>query len=457
MNGGCLTARGIGAPVRPPTVCVNRADVSDNSGSAWRSCSFVGRDRDRADAEPHRRGSDLASAAVSTPGDPALVVDVDVGAQVVGEAEAIVRPGDPRSPPWMSVPIGSGGGGSWWAIFIRVAILPIPSKRSDGIHETVVMLRSIRMMSPRQWSIHLRRRVTGPGCCTRDHLRGQTPPMLGALAPWSPQSDAATLESGRYTRPQGGSMTITVFLADDNLIVREGVKSLLEFEDDFEVVGQGADYDELVAGADATQPQVIVTDIRMPPDFSREGIDAAKEVRKRHPGTGVVILSPVRRPGLRGVAALRGGGRVRLPAQGPGRRGEPVGAGRYARSPPADRCSTRKIVEGLTTPVRADGTLSNDEEDLLQQVAQGRSRSRPSPCSARRRPPPSTPSVDALFATLAEGLDGRAGRQPQPSQDRSSGRSSIARSRASRSTGCSPAASPTRSSNRVAGPETPRN
>ena len=52
-----------------------------------------------------------------------------------------------------------------------------------------------------------------------------------------------------------------------------------------------ADYDELVDGADATQPQVVVTDIRMPPNFQDEGIEAAKEVRKRHPGTGVVILS----------------------------------------------------------------------------------------------------------------------------------------------------------------------
>ena len=86
-------------------------------------------------------------------------------------------------------------------------------------------------------------------------------------------------------------MPITVFLADDNLIVREGVRALLELQDDLEVVGQGADYDELVEGAEATESQVIVTDIRMPPAFTREGIDAAKEVRKRHPGTGVVILS----------------------------------------------------------------------------------------------------------------------------------------------------------------------
>jgi adenylate cyclase len=88
-----------------------------------------------------------------------------------------------------------------------------------------------------------------------------------------------------------GTSAITVFLADDNLIVREGVRALLALETDLEVVGAAADYDELVAGAAALAPQVVVTDIRMPPSFQQEGIDAAHEIRKRHPGTGVVILS----------------------------------------------------------------------------------------------------------------------------------------------------------------------
>ena len=85
--------------------------------------------------------------------------------------------------------------------------------------------------------------------------------------------------------------TITVFLADDNLIIREGVRALVARQPDLEVVGVAADYDELIAGAEEAAPQVVVTDIRMPPTFQREGIEAAKEVRKRHPGTGVVILS----------------------------------------------------------------------------------------------------------------------------------------------------------------------
>jgi len=89
---------------------------------------------------------------------------------------------------------------------------------------------------------------------------------------------------------------ITVFLADDNLIVREGVRALLGLEPDLEIVGVGADYEELVNGATDAHPQVVVTDIRMPPTFQREGIDAAKEVRKRHPGTGVVVLSQYDEP-----------------------------------------------------------------------------------------------------------------------------------------------------------------
>ena len=82
---------------------------------------------------------------------------------------------------------------------------------------------------------------------------------------------------------------ITVFLADDNVIVREGVRALLALEPDLEVVGTAEDYDGLVAGGEALAPQVVVTDIRMPPTFQQEGIDAAQVLRKRHPGTGVVV------------------------------------------------------------------------------------------------------------------------------------------------------------------------
>ena len=85
---------------------------------------------------------------------------------------------------------------------------------------------------------------------------------------------------------------ISVLLSDDSTIVREGVQALLAREPDIDVVGVAADYDELIESAERTCPRVLVTDIRMPPSHRREGIEAAKEVRRRRrPDTGVVILS----------------------------------------------------------------------------------------------------------------------------------------------------------------------
>ena len=89
-----------------------------------------------------------------------------------------------------------------------------------------------------------------------------------------------------------GEPRITVFLADDSLFVREGVRALLAAQPDLEVVGVAEDFDGLVAGAEALHPQVVVTDIRMPPSFQNEGIEAAKLVRKRHPGTCLLYTSP---------------------------------------------------------------------------------------------------------------------------------------------------------------------
>src|SRR4051812_45050050 len=107
---------------------------------------------------------------------------------------------------------------------------------------------------------------------------------------WHPRADrVCALPIGPGVWPDDGVTLgpITVFLADDNLLVREGVRALLALQPDLEIVGVGADYDELVDGARRTHPQVVVTDIRMPPSFQNEGIDAAKEVRKGAPGTGI--------------------------------------------------------------------------------------------------------------------------------------------------------------------------
>jgi adenylate cyclase len=164
---------------------------------------------------------------------------------------------------------------------------------------------------------------------------------------------------------------ITVFLADDNLIVREGVKALLQRQPDIEVVGVAADYDELIAGAEAAHPQVLVTDIRMPPTFQREGIDAARELRKRHPGTGVVVLSQFDDPEY-AVSLLADGSsgygyllKDRL-AEGDQlvQAVRAVASGGTALDP--------TIVNALVSPVTRDGSLSTSEEDLLRLVAEGK-------------------------------------------------------------------------------------
>jgi adenylate cyclase len=179
------------------------------------------------------------------------------------------------------------------------------------------------------------------------------------------------------------------------------VRALLELEDDFEVLGTAADYDGLVAGAEATSPAVVVTDIRMPPAFGREGIDAAQQVRKRHPGTGVVVLSQFDDPDY-AVALLADGAagyayllKDRV-AEGDqlARAVREVAAGGSMLDP--------AIVAALTRPVRR-GDLTDDEEDLLQQVGAGM------PIKAIAAARKTTPAdvataVERLFVRLAEGL-----------------------------------------------------
>ena len=86
-------------------------------------------------------------------------------------------------------------------------------------------------------------------------------------------------------------MNIRVVLGEDNVLVREGVRALLDASDGIEVAGVAADAPSLIKLADELTPDVVVTDIKMPPNFQLEGIDAAHEIRARHPGTGVVVLS----------------------------------------------------------------------------------------------------------------------------------------------------------------------
>jgi class 3 adenylate cyclase/DNA-binding NarL/FixJ family response regulator len=201
---------------------------------------------------------------------------------------------------------------------------------------------------------------------------------------------------------------ITVFLADDNVLVREGVRALLGLEDDLEIVGVAEDYDQLVDGAHDTKPDVVVTDIRMPPSFQNEGIEAAKEVRKRNPGTGVVILSQYDDPeyaisllgeGAAGYAYLlkdrvSDGNRL-------ARAIREVATGGSMLDP--------EIVQALVAPVRDEGDLTEEQEELLRQIAEGR------PVKAIATSRGTTPeavndAIESVFLELARGASaGRDG------------------------------------------------
>src|SRR5579872_6498415 len=91
-------------------------------------------------------------------------------------------------------------------------------------------------------------------------------------------------------------MAVRVVLAEDNYLVREGVGKLIASEPGLEVVAACADYDSLLEAVEAERPDVVVTDIRMPPTGTDEGIRAANEMRERHPELGVVVLSQYSEP-----------------------------------------------------------------------------------------------------------------------------------------------------------------
>ena len=164
---------------------------------------------------------------------------------------------------------------------------------------------------------------------------------------------------------------ITVFLADDNVLVREGVRALIDRQSDLQIVGVASDYDETVAGATATAPNVLVTDIRMPPSFNREGIDAAKEVRKRHPGTGIVILSQYDDPEY-AVALLAEGsaGYGYLLKDNLAQGNQLIEAIRMVAT--GGTALDPSIVESLIRPVTSNSELSATEESLLAFVAEGK-------------------------------------------------------------------------------------
>ena len=84
---------------------------------------------------------------------------------------------------------------------------------------------------------------------------------------------------------------VRVVFAEDNYLVREGTAALLNSSDEVDLIGTASALDELLTAVEELEPDVVLTDIRMPPTNTTEGIDAARGIRADHPDMGVVVLS----------------------------------------------------------------------------------------------------------------------------------------------------------------------
>jgi len=168
---------------------------------------------------------------------------------------------------------------------------------------------------------------------------------------------------------------IRLVLAEDSYLVREGLRRLLEAQPGFDVAAVCGDLDSLLEAVDREAPDVVVTDIRMPPDHSDEGIQAARQLRETKPDVGVVVLSQYSDPSY-ALALLDTGsaGRAYLLKERVHDLDqlvaaiETVSAGGSLIDP--------KVVEGLvadrsraaTSPVRE---LTARERDVLRKMAEG--------------------------------------------------------------------------------------
>jgi DNA-binding NarL/FixJ family response regulator len=92
------------------------------------------------------------------------------------------------------------------------------------------------------------------------------------------------------------AMAVRIVVAEDNLLVREGIIRLLSISPDLEVVASGEDYDAVAAAVEQQEPDVVLTDIRMPPTSTDEGIRLARALHQSHPNIGVVVVSQYSEP-----------------------------------------------------------------------------------------------------------------------------------------------------------------
>ncbi|MGF7236154.1 MAG: response regulator transcription factor [Frankia sp.] len=172
-------------------------------------------------------------------------------------------------------------------------------------------------------------------------------------------------------------MGLRVLLADDSLLVREGVRMVLEASPDLTVVGTCGDLDTLLAAVDAAPPDVVVTDVRMPPTNTDEGVRAAVRLRSTHPDLGVVVLSAYAAPAY-ALALLEKGsaGRAYLLKE---RVDDPEQLAAAVRAVAAGGSVVDPSVIDILVSARSGGpasglaSLTPRERQVVAQIAQGKS------------------------------------------------------------------------------------
>jgi DNA-binding NarL/FixJ family response regulator len=197
------------------------------------------------------------------------------------------------------------------------------------------------------------------------------------LTPAGTRSIVLGMTAGTPGDESGSRPAIRVVIADDSYLVREALGHVLVGADGIELVASCSDRGTLRAAIDAEQPDVVVTDIRMPPSQSDEGLQIAAELRRTHPQIGVVVLSQHADPRY-GVALIDGGsdGRAYLLKERIQYRGQLVNAIETVAQ--GGSVMDAKVVESLISEgARAERSplaqLTPRELEILAFVAQGES------------------------------------------------------------------------------------
>jgi DNA-binding NarL/FixJ family response regulator len=169
-------------------------------------------------------------------------------------------------------------------------------------------------------------------------------------------------------------VSIRIVLAEDSYLVREGLRRLLETQPGLEVAAVCADLDSLLAAVEAQRPDVVVTDIRMPPSGQDEGIQAARRLRETSPEIGVVVLSQYAEPGY-ALALLESGAdrRAYLLKERVDELEQLVAAIRTVAA--GGSVVDSKVVEALVAARSAEASpldeLTPRELDVLREMAEG--------------------------------------------------------------------------------------